>query len=201
MSFGRGTAIREFLLLDCYQLEDVCCLRFCQFIANHRKSRRRRPTMPQQVEHATVMTLDSITEHDVGRKLRVAGRMLTYDPESALVLLHDASSALLVDATLCLDLEAMHSVFSPPSERSKNPNVDHNWALQRKSHVWVVGYLERAEDELPIPMLPAYLPAPDINPSIFIHALIISPAKDLDIVRLRAALTAMAEVPPTPYPV
>ncbi|KAI6138564.1 hypothetical protein BKA82DRAFT_4235714 [Pisolithus tinctorius] len=106
--------------------------------------------------------------------------MLTYDPESALVLLHDASSALLVDATLCLDLEAMHSVFN------------HNWALQRKSHVWV--------DELPIPMLPAYYP-PDINPSIFIRALIISPAKDLDIVRLRAALTAMAEVPPTPYPV
>ncbi|KAI6011585.1 hypothetical protein EDC04DRAFT_2764687, partial [Pisolithus marmoratus] len=101
--------------------------------------------MPQQVEHATVVMLDSIREHDVGRKLRVAGRMLTYDPESALVLLHDASSALLVDASLCIDLEAMHSIFNSPSERSKNPNVDHSWVLQRKSYVWVVGYLERAD--------------------------------------------------------
>ncbi|KAI6151199.1 hypothetical protein BKA82DRAFT_4353057 [Pisolithus tinctorius] len=144
--------------------------------------------MPQQVEHATVMTLDSITEHDVGRKLRVAGRMLTYDPESALVLLHDASSALLVDATLCLDLEAMHSITTGP--------------YNAKATVWVVGYLERAEDELPIPMLPAYLTLLLISiPRSLFSALIISPAKDLDIVRLRAALTAMAEVPPTPYPV
>ncbi|KAI6036938.1 hypothetical protein BKA83DRAFT_1135268 [Pisolithus microcarpus] len=157
--------------------------------------------MPQQVEHATVMRLDSITEDHVGRKLRVAGRMLTYDPESAHVLLHDASSALLVDASLCINLEVMHSVFDSSSDRSKNPNVDHSWALQRKSYVWVVGYLERADDQLPIPILPAYLPAPDINPSIFMRALIISPAKDLDTVRLHAALTAMAEVPATPYPI
>ncbi|KIK12568.1 hypothetical protein PISMIDRAFT_32208, partial [Pisolithus microcarpus 441] len=55
--------------------------------------------MSQQVEHATVMMLDSITEDDVGRKLRVAGRMLTYDPESAPVLLHDASNALCLSAS------------------------------------------------------------------------------------------------------
>ncbi|KAI5987515.1 hypothetical protein EDD15DRAFT_2532024 [Pisolithus albus] len=122
--------------------------------------------MPQQVEHATVMTLDSITEDDVDRKLVVAGRMPTYDPESAHTLLYDTSSALL-------------------SGRPKNPNVDHSWALQRKSYVWVVGYLERADDPFPIPIFPA----PDINPSIYMRALIISPAKDLDAVR--TTLTAM----------
>ncbi|KAI5987494.1 hypothetical protein EDD15DRAFT_1481269 [Pisolithus albus] len=36
-------------------------------------------------------------------------------------------------------------------------------------------------------------PAPNINPSIFMRALIITPAKDLDIARLHTALTAMAE--------
>ncbi|KIK15684.1 hypothetical protein PISMIDRAFT_687050 [Pisolithus microcarpus 441] len=75
----------------------------------------------------------------------VSYRMLTYDPESTLVLLHDSCSALLVDASLCIDLEVMHSVFDSSSDRSKNLNVDHSWTLQRKSYVWVVGYLERAD--------------------------------------------------------
>ncbi|KAI6123989.1 hypothetical protein EDD16DRAFT_590672 [Pisolithus croceorrhizus] len=150
------------------------------------------------------MMLDSITEYDIvlqRKSFRALYRMLTYDLESTLVLLHDASSALLVDVSLCIDLEAMHSVSNPSSDRYKNPTADHSRALQRESYVWVVGYLERADDQLPIPILPAYLPAPDINPSIFMRALIFSPAKDLDIVRLHAALTAMAEVPPTLYPV
>ncbi|KAI5987509.1 hypothetical protein EDD15DRAFT_2372232 [Pisolithus albus] len=142
--------------------------------------------MPQQVEHATVMTLDSITEDDVGRKLRVAGRMLTYDPESTFVLLQDACSALLVDASLCINLEVMHSVFDSSSDHSKSPT---GWLAMLK-----------LPDQLPIPILPACLPAPDINPSILMHALIISPAKDLDMLRLHAALMEMTEVPPTPYP-
>ncbi|KAI6038386.1 hypothetical protein EDC04DRAFT_3113611 [Pisolithus marmoratus] len=107
--------------------------------------------------------------------------MLIYDLETALVLFHDTSSALLVGMSLCVDLEAMRPVFSSPSKRSKNPNVDHSWVLQRKSYVWVVGYLERADvhksllqfllpycsvtaffffssqDQLPIPILPVYL--------------------------------------------
>ncbi|KAI6037027.1 hypothetical protein BKA83DRAFT_1146258 [Pisolithus microcarpus] len=118
--------------------------------------------MPQQVEHATVMMLDSITEDDVGRKLRVA------------------------------DSHAFRfRLFKRAFQESQ----------RRPQPVWVVGYLERADDQLPIPILPSYLRAPNINRSIFMRALIISPAKDLDIVRLHAALTAMAEVPPTPYPV
>jgi len=64
------------------------------------------------------------------------GRMLTYDPESALVLLHDARSALLVDATLCIDADALLSVSDAPG---------HRWALERKGHVWVIGHLDRVE--------------------------------------------------------
>jgi hypothetical protein len=66
--------------------------------------------------------------------------MLTYDAESTLVLLHDASKALLVDVSLCVDAEVVMSVPS-----AKDPNIDHRWALNRKSYVWVVGYLERVD--------------------------------------------------------
>ncbi|KAI6038381.1 hypothetical protein EDC04DRAFT_2694758, partial [Pisolithus marmoratus] len=75
-----------------------------------------------------------------------------------------------------------------PSERSKNSSVDHSWDLPHKNHVWVVGYLEWADDQLPIPILLVYLPAPDINPSMFMRAWITSPAKDFDVMRLRTAL-------------
>ncbi|KAL4074198.1 hypothetical protein V8B97DRAFT_725237 [Scleroderma yunnanense] len=153
--------------------------------------------MPQQVDSAKVMMLDCITEDDIGRKLRVAGRMLTYDPESALVLLHDARSALLVDVTLCIDTEALLSLSDAP----KNRDIDHRWALERKGYVWVIGHLERVEDQMPIPILPAYLAPPDIDPSLVMRAVIVAPAKDLNTTQLRAALAEMAEVPPTPYPV
>lgn len=62
--------------------------------------------------------------------------MLTYDPESALVLLHDARSALLVDVTLCIDADALLSVSDAPG---------HRWALERKGYVWVIGHLDRVE--------------------------------------------------------
>ncbi|KAF8840495.1 hypothetical protein BDN67DRAFT_638421 [Paxillus ammoniavirescens] len=99
--------------------------------------------MPQQVDSATVIMLDCITEDDIGRKLRVAGRMLTYDAETALVLLHDASSALLVDVSLCVDADVILSVQSGTKE-PKDRIVNHHWALERKGYVWVVGHLERA---------------------------------------------------------
>ncbi|KAI5989431.1 hypothetical protein EDC04DRAFT_2816329, partial [Pisolithus marmoratus] len=75
-----------------------------------------------------------------------------------------------------------------PSEGSKNSDVDHSWVLPHKNHAYMVGYPERTDDQLPIPTLPFYLPVPDINPSMFMRALITSPAKDFDVMQLRTAL-------------
>ena len=69
--------------------------------------------------------------------------MLTYDAETTLVLLHDASNALLVDVSLCIGADAL--MAAPSTKERKDPNIDHRWALERKSHVWVVGYLERVD--------------------------------------------------------
>lgn len=69
--------------------------------------------------------------------------MLTYDAETTLVLLHDASTALLVDVSLCVDADVFMS--APSTRGQKDPKIDHRWAIERKSHVWVVGYLERVD--------------------------------------------------------
>ncbi|KAI9572253.1 hypothetical protein HD554DRAFT_2015619 [Boletus coccyginus] len=151
--------------------------------------------MPQQVENATIVMLDRICEDDIGRKLRIAGRMLTYDAETTLVLLHDASNALLVDASLCVNADALISV--PSTKERRGRQMGHRWGLERKSYVWVVGYLERVDSELPIPMLPAYLPPPDIDPSLVVRAVIIAPVtRDFTTRRVREVLARMAEVPP-----
>ena len=116
--------------------------------------------MPQQVDNATIMMIDCICKKDIGRKLRVAGRcgfdyicstlycrvelhrMLTYDAETALVLLHDASNAVLVDVSLCVDADV---VLSAPKVERKDRDVKHRWAIERKGYVWVVGYVERVD--------------------------------------------------------
>jgi hypothetical protein len=69
--------------------------------------------------------------------------MLTYDAETTLVLLHDASNALLVDASLCVGADVLMS--APSTKVRKDPNINHRWALERKCYVWVVGYLERVD--------------------------------------------------------
>ncbi|KAH7924632.1 hypothetical protein BV22DRAFT_496570 [Leucogyrophana mollusca] len=166
--------------------------------------------MAPQVDPATFITLAILNEDDIGQKLRVAGRMLTYDPETAVVLLYDAPHALLVDASLCFDTDALLSSDIGRAEsdgdqgtrkRSKDRNINPRWARDRKSYVWVVGYLERADPQIPIPILPAYLPPPDIDASLIMRALSVTPASNLKASELRSVLWEMGTVPPTPYPV
>jgi len=50
-------------------------------------------------------------------------------------------------------------------------------------------------------MLPAYLPPPDIDPSLVVRAVIIAPVtRDFTSGRVREVLAGMAEVPPVAYP-
>ncbi|KAG2351450.1 hypothetical protein BDR07DRAFT_1290886 [Suillus spraguei] len=88
--------------------------------------------------------LDCITDDDVGRKLRVAGRMLTYDPSTALVLLSFFSHGLLVDVSLVIDPDAVLST-AVKWGGTLDPSVEYNWIHERKAWVWVVGWLERSE--------------------------------------------------------
>lgn len=150
-------------------------------------------------QHATVMMLDCITDDDVGRKLRVAGRMLTYDPATALVLLSFSSHGLLVDVSLVIDPDAVLS--SAKWGGTLDSNVDYNWMHERKAWVWVMGWLERSEQDLRIPEPPPYTSPLDVDPMIVLKALNVTPARDLDVVGLRSALAMVGETPPTTYPI
>jgi len=119
--------------------------------------------LPQQT--ASVTPVSNVNDHLIGRKLRLIGRMLSYDSIAALVLIQDQDTALLVDVSLCVD-----------------PRTSGKWIRERKSMVFVLGYLERSNTQLIIPNLPSYSLAPNINPSLVIRALLVYPTlPDVDL--------------------
>jgi hypothetical protein len=108
--------------------------------------------------------------------------MLSYDSITALVLLQDEDTALLVDVSLCVD-----------------PKSSGRWIRERKGIVTTIGYLERSpvshatlfpkflllivhfQTQLTIPDLPPYSAAPNIDPTLVLRALLIQPVfSDVD---------------------
>ncbi|KZT27969.1 hypothetical protein NEOLEDRAFT_1059228 [Neolentinus lepideus HHB14362 ss-1] len=84
--------------------------------------------MPPQTDSALPTRLSSISNDLHGRKLRVVGRVLSYDSANGCILLEDEKYALVVDVTLCID-----------------PFKEQAWLRDRKEAVMVFGYLERLE--------------------------------------------------------
>lgn len=174
--------------------------------------------MPQAIDAAKPTRLANITEELVDQKLRVMGRcaaslypnchsypqvhshsMLSYDPLTALALVYDEDAALLIDVSLCVD-----------------PYTSGRWIRERKGFVMVLGYLERSpvclaftppslailkgsfvpQTQLAIPDLPAYAPAPNIDPTLLLRALIVRPAlRDVDMALWNEAADEQAAGP------
>jgi hypothetical protein len=102
--------------------------------------------------------------------------MLSYDSITALVLLYDEDTALLVDVSICVD-----------------PKSSGRWIRERKGIVTTIGYLERSpvshatlfpkfllltmylQTQLTIPDLPPYSAAPGIDPALVLRALLVQP--------------------------
>ncbi|EPQ57356.1 hypothetical protein GLOTRDRAFT_137701 [Gloeophyllum trabeum ATCC 11539] len=86
--------------------------------------------MPPQTDAALPVRLADLGDEMVGRKVRVAGRVLTYDAAAARIVLAEGRAALVVDVSVCLD----------PSRRQ-------GWARAGKEVVMVLGYFERVEGD------------------------------------------------------
>ncbi|OBZ66567.1 hypothetical protein A0H81_13466 [Grifola frondosa] len=121
--------------------------------------------MPQQVEHASPVKLSSITTDLVSRKLRIAGRLLAYDFDTTILLLHDGDNGLLVDVSLCL-----------------NPYKSMRWLRESNAIVMVFGYLEQSSSPLPVPALPYHSRATKVNHYLVLRAMLAQEAPDLDLV-------------------
>ncbi|KAI5828981.1 hypothetical protein K523DRAFT_306006, partial [Schizophyllum commune Tattone D] len=87
-----------------------------------------------QKEPAITATITSVADHLIGQKLRVAGRLLVYDPPTCLGIVDNKDAALLVDLTLCAD----------------------TWIIEAlQGCVMVTGYLEKFDNAVPDQLLAA----------------------------------------------
>ncbi|EIW82905.1 hypothetical protein CONPUDRAFT_143007 [Coniophora puteana RWD-64-598 SS2] len=154
--------------------------------------------MPQP-DPAVTLTIDSLNVECIGHKVRVAGRILSYDEEAAVLLLYDSPHAILTDVSLCIDPEALLSpelainprtaeAMETVSQKTKNAR---HWSRCMKEYAWIVGYLEQSYTELPIPALPGFLPLPDIDTALVLRALSVTVAEGLDVGLLRGREESM----------
>ncbi|KZP10958.1 hypothetical protein FIBSPDRAFT_762 [Athelia psychrophila] len=147
-------------------------------------------------ESATPTRLSHITPALVDTKLRVMGRMLAYDAHTALLLLYDAGCALLIDVSLCVGAEGGTEWVGAGTGVERR--------MERMEVMQVLGYLERTDGpDLPIPDLPAYAPAPSVDPSLVLRALLVrSEGGDADVKLWNEVLAELegvdAEVPVPP---
>ncbi|KAI0315960.1 hypothetical protein OF83DRAFT_305581 [Amylostereum chailletii] len=81
----------------------------------------------------------------VGKKLRVAGKVLCHDRKRGMMLLWNDEHAILVDIALCLVPNSSGQASEP-------------WLLDMLSTVFVFGYLEYPDGPLQVPDPPAHYP-------------------------------------------
>jgi hypothetical protein len=82
--------------------------------------------LPDPGTLATIRSLSFPDSRLNGRKFRIAGRMVSYDSSTALLLVQDGAAAVLVDTTLCL-------------------HATSEWVRESGSILLVVGYLDQVE--------------------------------------------------------
>ncbi|KAF8345947.1 hypothetical protein F5887DRAFT_964242 [Amanita rubescens] len=126
--------------------------------------------MPQQTAHAIPTRIRSLDQNAVGRKVRVAGRILSYEPTSGLAILLDGEQGIIVDVSLCVD-------------RSSS-----SWTRERLCLAMVVGYVETTPMEVAIPTIPAHAPAPRIDGRMVVRAVLVTGCADLELDVWNAAI-------------
>ncbi|KAG7446229.1 uncharacterized protein BT62DRAFT_104840 [Guyanagaster necrorhizus] len=104
-----------------------------------------------------------VEERLVGQKVRLAGKLLSYDPVTGLGILLDHDAAVLVDVSLCVD------------------HWSGAWVRERLGGIMVIGHLEKSDEELPIPTIPSFAPTPALDPHLFLRAILVIKAGDLDL--------------------
>ncbi|KAL0953753.1 hypothetical protein HGRIS_004942 [Hohenbuehelia grisea] len=119
--------------------------------------------MSHTTDSAIPTRIASINDTVVGHKLRVAGKILCYDPLSARALLLDKDIALLVDVSLCLD------------------RWSSSWIRERLAPVMIIGHLEAVDTRLPLPELPDHALPPLVNQDIYLQALLVIATPTLDL--------------------
>ncbi|KIY50134.1 hypothetical protein FISHEDRAFT_57490 [Fistulina hepatica ATCC 64428] len=124
------------------------------------------------VAPATPTAVTAITSSLVGRKVRLVGRLLAYDPATGILVLVDQEAAILVDVSLCVGLAAR------------------DWLSDHLTLIMVIGYLERRL-ELAVPAIPVNIRPPCIDGQLVVNAILVTEEKDFDMQLWRLAIDAL----------
>ncbi|KAH8119482.1 hypothetical protein DFH11DRAFT_449066 [Phellopilus nigrolimitatus] len=109
--------------------------------------------------------ISSLSPLLMDQKIRIAGKSLSYEHGTQLLLVQDETNhACLVDTTLVLE-----AMLRLPDLR------------ESKMTVSVIGYLDRVKQQLAIPIIPAFVDVPEIDPSFVVRAILLTPSPDLDL--------------------
>ncbi|KAH9485022.1 hypothetical protein JR316_0001926 [Psilocybe cubensis] len=123
--------------------------------------------MPQQPESAARTRICKVDEGMISRKIRVAGRITSYNADTGLAVLLDGKFGLLVDTELALD------------------ESSGEWATERLCTVMVIGHVERTEQSFAAaaapPRLPAHASTVQIDMKLVLRAILIVRSPDLDL--------------------
>lgn len=104
-------------------------------------------------DYASTVCINQLTDAHISQKLRVAGQLRLYDPETSVICLSDDDVILLVDISMCI--AGLHSC---------------RWLHEENTIVMVVGYLEKLE-----------LPEDSDIPPMVLRALFVRERRDLDL--------------------
>ncbi|KAH6913994.1 hypothetical protein BKA70DRAFT_650882 [Coprinopsis sp. MPI-PUGE-AT-0042] len=117
------------------------------------------------MEHATPTKISDLKHPLIGKKLRIAGRFLSYDAIAGSIVLLEGKGryAVYIDISAAVD-----DRFS-------------EWVNDRLTTLIVIGYLESSNEPAERSDLPAGVEMVDASNSLQLRALLVVPAQDLDL--------------------
>ncbi|KAF7321641.1 Velvet domain-containing protein [Mycena kentingensis (nom. inval.)] len=132
------------------------------------------------MDSATPTKIDGIQEELLGRKLRVAGQVLAYDPYTGIALLRASpgGKAIALDVGECVGAW---------------PAGNREWLSEHLTTATVIGYLERRTD-LKLPALPRHVSAPRMVDGMALNVLLIVSSPELDLGLWESGIDALARV-------
>ncbi|KAG8967713.1 hypothetical protein FRC03_009406 [Tulasnella sp. 419] len=134
--------------------------------------------MPQQPDSAKPVRISSISRSLVGAKLRVVGRMLSYNPEACTVLLVHFPHAVLVDISICLD-----------------PKAGLYFMQEEQQQLMIMGYLEELPAQMELPALPYYVDSPpEVNSRLILRAILVKEVPDLNLAEWDEGVGALEQL-------
>jgi len=122
--------------------------------------------MPPLGDFAITCSLAAIQPSLIGKNIRVAGKILSYDPITHLLLLAHHPYGILVDMNLCLD-----------------PSQSLHYLRENKGTLMILGPLEHTETPLEVPLLSRFVEAPSLDDHLVLRAIVARSMNDLSLDR------------------